>query len=288
MQTAREAQLARIQETEAGARRLEAARGQVEADMQQRVEQERQMFAELEALRQVELQQLKQMAETEARLRGQKERMEEISRQARMEESKVPAEDDSSAPLEGILIPIVGNTSDVPPAILAGLDSQSPGKRAWALTELARSGAKDGFTLITNFFDDVSPDVRSAAARALYELEPDRPAEAFSRAIEEGLPERCRNIGSALGASGLAHQAIEELSGSTRERAYNALALLFVMAKTGEVQPLVHAIEKHQNSEVRRASVRLLALTGQEEVADAAVKRRLFVHSKPQPDVTQI
>ena len=93
-----------------------------------------------------------------------------------------------------------------------------------------------------------------------------------------------RYFKSALAASGLAHEPIDELGGNTREQAYNALALLFVMAKTGEVEPLVQAIEKHPSSEVRRASVRLLSLTGQEEIAEAAVKRRLFANSKPQAD----
>jgi len=125
-----------------------------------------------------------------------------------------------------------------------------------------------------------SPDVRNAAARALYELDPDHCAEPFGRAIEESTSEQGRNIGAALAASGVAGKAIEDLAGEIREDAYNSLCLLFAMAKTGEIRPLIKAIEGHPSGEVRRAAVRLLTLNGQSEVAAEAAKRRLMVPVK--------
>ncbi|MBC7910017.1 MAG: HEAT repeat domain-containing protein [Pyrinomonadaceae bacterium] len=47
------------------------------------------------------------------------------------------------------------------------------------------------------------------------------------------------------------------------------------MAKAGEVQPLIRAIEGHPNNEVRLAVVKLLALSGQKEILPAF--RRLAV-----------
>jgi hypothetical protein len=44
------------------------------------------------------------------------------------------------------------------------------------------------------------------------------------------------------------------------------------MAKAGEVQPLVHAIESHSDAEVRSAAIKLLNLSGQAELAQAATK----------------
>jgi hypothetical protein len=38
------------------------------------------------------------------------------------------------------------------------------------------------------------------------------------------------------------------------------------MSKAGEVQPLVRAVEEHLDQEVRLAVVRLLALSGQQEI----------------------
>jgi HEAT repeat protein len=167
--------------------------------------------------------------------------------------------------------------SDAASDIVANLQSSTPAKRIEALDKLARSGDPRAFKLITSSFDDACPEVRNAAAHALYELEPGSAAESFRRAIEEGTPDRRGNIGAALLASGLAHRAIDELAGDSRDSAYSALCLLFVMAKTGEVQPLIQVIEENQSAEVRCAAVRLLTLTGYSELAAEAAKRRLKV-----------
>ena len=92
-------------------------------------------------------------------------------------------------------------TADVAGEIVAGLTSMLPEERVEALAKLTESGAKEIFKLIVNSFADVSPDVRNAAARALYELDPDHCAEPFGRAIEESSSEQGRNIGVALAAS---------------------------------------------------------------------------------------
>ena len=135
-------------------------------------------------------------------------------------------------------------------------------------------GVEDAFHLINKSFDDPSAEVRNAAARALYDVQTDRAA-SFTRALREGSPERRRKIGAALADSGLAGQAINNLTGESRERTYDAFSLLFLMAKAGEVQPLMRAIEDHENIEVRLAVVKLLALSGQSEIVPAF--RRLAV-----------
>jgi hypothetical protein len=165
------------------------------------------------------------------------------------------------------------------PGILEKLKSSDPRTRAGAISELAQSGVKDPFSLIVHCFDDQSVDVRNAAARALRELDPARPVEVCTRALDEASPERRQNIGTAIATSGLAAVAIEALRGDNREDTYNALCLLFAMAKTGELEPLVKAVEGHHDVEVRRASVKLLTLAGQEAIAGAAAKRRLDVEA---------
>lgn len=168
-----------------------------------------------------------------------------------------------------------GADSGMTPAVVTYLNSVDPYKRAAAVGELARSRAKDAFALITNCFDDHSPHVRNAAARALCQLEPGRTVDLFNQALEEASEQRRGNIGSAIANSGLATEAIDNLDGESREETYNALCILFVMAKTGEIQPLVEAIERHADAEVRRAAIKLLNLSGQAEAAELAVKRRL-------------
>jgi len=164
--------------------------------------------------------------------------------------------------------------STVPGAILKRLSSEEPAERAAAVSDLARVSGDDSFREISAAFDDPSVEVRNAAARSLFNLNPDRAA-TFTRALREAPPERRRKIGSALASSGLASEAIGQLMGESREKTYDAFSLLFLMSKAGEVQPLMRAIEEHPNNEVRLAVVKLLALSGQQEILPAF--RRLAV-----------
>jgi HEAT repeat protein len=164
--------------------------------------------------------------------------------------------------------------SAVPAAIQHRLASDDPAERAAAVVELSHVDTDEAFQQICAAFDDRSEEVRSAAARALYELRPER-ADSFTRALREATPERRREIGSSISASGLAGEAISQLTGESREKTYEAFSLLFLMAKAGEVQPLVRAIESHPSNEVRLAVVKLLALSGQKEILPAF--RRLAV-----------
>lgn len=178
---------------------------------------------------------------------------------------------------DAALLPIDSAVWDLPPLTIADLYSADPGKRASALFDVARSGVQESFSVITRCFDDPSPDVRNAAALALSELEPPRAAEFFSQAIQSASLESCRKIGDAMVDSGLAAEAINDLGGKDRERAYHALCMLFVMAKIGVVEPLAQAIEEHESVAVRSATMRILILSGQRDIAEAAVKRRLRI-----------
>jgi HEAT repeat protein len=164
--------------------------------------------------------------------------------------------------------------STVPAVIQQRLTSRDASVRAAAITELSHVDSDEAFQQICSAFDDEAKEVRSAAARSLYELRTDR-AESFTRALREASPDRRRNVGSAISSSGLAGEAISQLTGESRDKTYEAFSLLFLMAKAGEVQPLVRAIEGHPNNEVRLAVVKLLALSGQKEILPAF--RRLAV-----------
>jgi HEAT repeat protein len=162
------------------------------------------------------------------------------------------------------------------------LDSKSTGERAATLNDLAQTGGEDAFQLINCAFDDESPDVRNAAARALYDFSNDRVA-SFTRALCEGSPERRRRIGAALVGSGLAGDAIANLTSESGEKTYDAFSLLFLMAKAGEIQPLLRAIENYPSAEIRQAVVNLLALSGQPDSIPALT--RLAVRGSQPPDV---
>jgi len=172
------------------------------------------------------------------------------------------------------LLAVDEESAGVPSALLKRLKSENSLERVAALAELGQLGGEDSIHFINKAFDDSAAEVRNAAARALFDVQPDRAA-SFTRALREGSAERRRRIGSSLAESGLATQAINNLTGESRERTYDAFSLLFLMAKAGEVQPLMRAIEEHGNIEVRLAVVKLLALSGQSEIVPAF--RRLAV-----------
>lgn len=162
------------------------------------------------------------------------------------------------------------------------LTSSKASDRAAAVNELPRYGGEDAFRHISAAFDDQSAEVRGAAARALFDWQEDRAA-AFTRALREATPERRRKIGSAIATSGLANEAIRNLTGESRDKTYDAFSLLFLMSKAGEVQPLMRAIEEHPNIEVRLAVVKLLALSGQPDILPAF--RRMAVRGSLPPEV---
>ena len=282
--------------------RLESTRRTVAVEAQARSEQEKRIKEEIEMFRRLEEEErprleaaVLQRTEVETRFRQLRERY-EVEQQAlasaeQFSASEIGETSETFVPADSIAAPTflesasekdatdsasAARMDDVPPAIASYLSSIDPYKRAAAVAELARSGSKDAFNIITGSFDDSSSHVRNAAARALRKLEPSRTVDLFNRALEEGSAQRRQNIGAAIAASGVAAEAIDNLVSESREETYNSLSILFVMAKTGEVQPLVKAIEEHESDEVRRAVVKLLNLSGQADVADAALQRHVL------------
>ncbi len=164
--------------------------------------------------------------------------------------------------------------SIIPKAIQLRLESEDVSERAASVLALARLNTDEAFHQICAAFDDSALEVRQAAARALYSLADDR-ADSFTRALREAPAERRRRIGTAISASGLADEAVSNLTGESRDKTYDAFSLLFLMAKAGETTPLIHAIETHPDNEVRLAVVKLLALSGQHEILPSF--RRLAV-----------
>lgn len=157
------------------------------------------------------------------------------------------------------------DVSIIPKSIQLRLGSEDAAERAASVRALARLDTDEAFHQICAAFDDPAQEVRDAAARALHDSSDDR-AESFTRALRESAPERRRSIGASLASSGLAEEAVSQLTGESRERTYDAFSLLFLMAKAGETAPLIRAVESHPESEVRLAVVKLLALSGQQEV----------------------
>jgi len=123
------------------------------------------------------------------------------------------------------------------------------------------------FNEIAELLDDPSPAVREKAVRDLYEMDPDQAATLVNDALRDGSPEERRRIGSALADSGLLYEAIDDLMAENHENCYSAFSLLFLVAKAGVVEPLSTVIEKHPSLDLSLAVIRLLASSGEPEVA---------------------
>jgi len=146
--------------------------------------------------------------------------------------------------------------------------------RAAAVTSLGEIEHESVFAPVIMAFGDEAREVRAAAARALSRMNFDR-AEGYVRLIETADAETLRKVAQACIKAGMASQAIERLISEDRRLAYEAFSLLSLLAKSGEIEPLLDAICDHEEVNARLAIVRLLGTAGQPEVA--GVLRQLAV-----------
>jgi hypothetical protein len=274
----------------------------VEEELQIRTAQEAQSRAELERRIKEETEQLKRVElDHKQRMDAEMARRKEAENRVSQEKSRYQVERDARikaefrADLNGSAGPVLepdvivgfdqaqtlraeaarSNGSEAPVYQVGDLSSKDSRRRADAVTALGRLGSDEAYNLIVECFDDEASLVRNATARAMFALDPTRPAEPFTRALKDASEERKTRIGKAMAESGIASQALQDLCSQDREETYNALCLLFTMARTGEVEPLVTAVEEHEDAEIRLAAVRLLKMSGNEELATDAVNRRL-------------
>ncbi|HKR61752.1 MAG TPA: HEAT repeat domain-containing protein [Pyrinomonadaceae bacterium] len=165
----------------------------------------------------------------------------------------------------------------------AQLAKQRTQREVRAMSQLATADEEHSLTLITESLEDSSKEVRSAAVRALYRVNPEYAASFFNTALREGPVVRRRTIGAALAGSGLVNEAIEHLKSGSRQNVYDTVTLLFLVAKAGEVQPLVGLLEDYPGIELRLALIELLALSGETTIVPTL--RRLAVQRSLPPAV---
>jgi hypothetical protein len=143
--------------------------------------------------------------------------------------------------------------------------------------------ASSPFEQTAQLLDDPSAEVREKAVRDLYEMDPDQAATLVNDALRDGSPEERRRIGSALADSGLLYEAIDDLMAANHENCYSAFSLLFLVAKAGVVAPLISVIEQNPSLELSLAVIRLLASSGEPEVAPTL--QRLAANDSLPPEI---
>jgi HEAT repeat protein len=143
--------------------------------------------------------------------------------------------------------------------------------RAAAVTSLGNIGHESVFPSVLISMADEAREVRAAAARALSRLSFDR-ADAYVRVLETADAVTLRHLASACVGAGLAGQALSRLASEDRRQAYEAFSLLSLVAKGGQADLIMRAVEEHQDLNLRLAAARLLGLMGEAEL-DVRLRR---------------
>jgi hypothetical protein len=179
---------------------------------------------------------------------------------------------DADKPLEPVRskgsIELTSPQTSIISSLAERIRTGDPAERADALSQVAQLDPDEAFSLITSLFDDRSAEVKNAAARALYELKPNR-TDTFTRALREASPELRGQITKALVGSGLAAEAIDNLVSENQEETYDAFSMLCLMAKAGEFQSILHTIEMHPSSAVKLSVIKLLTFCNLPEIIPA-------------------
>lgn len=138
--------------------------------------------------------------------------------------------------------------------------------RSAAVTSLGSIDHESVFSTVLLALADETREVCAAAARTLSSLHFDR-ADAYARVTETTDTKMLVEVAQACIKTGIAGQAIDRLASEDRRQAFEAFSLCSLLAKAGEIQPLIEVIQTHPNERVRLAAVRVLNVAGRPDAA---------------------
>src|SRR5688572_3476429 len=141
-----------------------------------------------------------------------------------------------------------------------------PSVRAAAVAGLGNIDHESVFAPVLISLADDTREVRAAAARSLSSLHFDR-AEAYARVMKTADLNTLQTFAQACVKTGIAAQAVDRLASEDRRHAQEAFALFSVLAKAGEVEPILEIIQTHADVQVKLAAVRVLSVAGSSDVA---------------------
>lgn len=160
------------------------------------------------------------------------------------------------------------------------LHDPDPSVRAAAVSGLGNIDHESVFAPVLISLADDTREVRAAAARSLSSLHFDR-AEAYGRVMKTADPQTLQTFAQACVKTGITAQAVDRLASEDRRHAQEAFALFSVLAKAGEMQPILEIIETHPDVQVKLAAVRVLSVAGS---SDAGPKLRELVATEGMPE----
>jgi HEAT repeat protein len=137
--------------------------------------------------------------------------------------------------------------------------------RSQAVSSLAMINHESVFPAVLIGMADESREVRAAAARSLTHLNFER-LDAFIRVLETEDEELQSVVAKACIKSGIVSQAIDRLANSDRRQGFETFSIISLLAKAKITEPIVDVIANHPNFDVRLATLRLLANTGEAHI----------------------
>ncbi len=135
--------------------------------------------------------------------------------------------------------------------------------RSKAVTALTEFDHESVFEAILLACADPTREVRAAAARGLFRLNFDR-ADAWKRIMETDDEYRMSHASRAAIESGIVTQSFERLIHAERKIANEAFALVSLLLKSGDTQPIFDAIANHKDERVKFALLHVLKVHNDE------------------------
>ena len=176
------------------------------------------------------------------------------------------------------------NRNSVEALAQVALYDLSSSLRSKAVSTLADFDHESVFEAILMACADPTREVRAAAARGLSRLSFDR-ADAWSRIAETGEEGRMRHAARAATEGGFVEQSFERLVHPDRRMAYQSFALLALLIKAGEVEPIFEALKNHPDKNIKLAILHLIKVTRNPNTLDGL--NALLEDEKLLPEITQ-
>lgn len=143
----------------------------------------------------------------------------------------------------------------------------SSGLRSKAVGILADFDHESVFETLLLACADPTRGVRATAARGLFRLSFDR-AGCWMRIAESNDEYRMRHAARAAIAGDLVEKSFDRLAHNDRKIAYEVIALIVLLIKSGETGEVFNALQNHPNPIVRKGILRVIKITNEQNALD--------------------
>lgn len=139
--------------------------------------------------------------------------------------------------------------------------------RSDAVLQLAEFDHESVFETIVTCCADPTREVRASAARALFKVSFDR-AQAWTRIVESGDKARMRHAARAAIEGDLVTRSFDRLTHSDRKVAYEAFAMVTLLIRAEELEPIEKALESHRDENVKLALLHAIGCSRDENTGE--------------------